>query len=225
MTPMEMVNKNLYVYCDGNPIIKLDNTGHFGITAAIGVMLVGGVIGAGISAAFTAGTQYYQTGDINMKSVAVSALSGFISGVAAGSPLGLAEQVAVGTIIGGLSYLADCKVNSIPVDETNLAVAMFGGGLSGFIGGKGANVDNSLVETIQKSERVIARYSKQGETKFAKKMISRATETIKYTIKSTVTSGSVRFTAGMGASWAIGRYFSRSGYSTTKSIRAIPLLK
>ena len=28
MTPMDLVNKNLYVYCDGNPMIRIDITGN-----------------------------------------------------------------------------------------------------------------------------------------------------------------------------------------------------
>ena len=43
MTPMELVNKNLYVYCDGNPVIRIDDRGSLWWVAPL--------VGAGIGVA------------------------------------------------------------------------------------------------------------------------------------------------------------------------------
>jgi hypothetical protein len=43
MTPMELVNKNLYIYCDGNPVIRIDERGSLWWVAPL--------VGAGIGVA------------------------------------------------------------------------------------------------------------------------------------------------------------------------------
>ena len=48
MTPMDLVNKNLYVYCDGNPVIREDSKGTFWLPLL--PMLIGAGIGAAIGA-------------------------------------------------------------------------------------------------------------------------------------------------------------------------------
>ncbi len=86
VTPTALTDKNLYSYCDNNPITRADDDGEFWIT--VGIMAVGGLIGAGVSAVASAVTQYRMAGSINWKSVAVSAAGGFVSGAIAASPLG-----------------------------------------------------------------------------------------------------------------------------------------
>jgi RHS repeat-associated protein len=43
-TPTALTDKNLYLYCDNNPVMRVDEDGEFWVE--LGIMAVGGVIGA-----------------------------------------------------------------------------------------------------------------------------------------------------------------------------------
>ena len=68
----------------------MDPSGRSGIT--IGIMAVGGLIGAAISTVSFIVTQQMMAGTINWKFVGIAAATGFISGLVATSPLGLLGQ-------------------------------------------------------------------------------------------------------------------------------------
>ena len=76
--PQELYNKNLYAYCDNNPIIREDVQGYFPIPC-----IVGAVVGAAVS-----GFSYVLTsgGEIDGVELAKSCLIGAVSGALA--PLG-----------------------------------------------------------------------------------------------------------------------------------------
>ena len=83
--------QNVFAYCGNNPVSREDTKGNTSVT--LGLALVGGIIGAAISAASSAVTQYVFTGSVNWKSVGVATVSGFISGAIATSPIGLIGQM------------------------------------------------------------------------------------------------------------------------------------
>ena len=83
--------QNVFAYCGNNPVSREDTKGNILVT--LGLALVGGIIGAAISAASSAVTQYVFTGSVNWKSVGVATVSGFISGAIATSPIGLIGQM------------------------------------------------------------------------------------------------------------------------------------
>ncbi|MBQ1189939.1 MAG: RHS repeat-associated core domain-containing protein, partial [Lachnospiraceae bacterium] len=163
----DLYDKNLYAYCDNNPVMRKDLNGQVWIT--VGIMAVGGIIGGVIGAVSSAVTQNALTGTINWKSVAVAGGAGFVSGAVAASPLGLGWQMGIGAGIGAASYLADCGVNkkSVAVDE--LIVATAGGLASGYIGGPGANQHMALTRTIQTSIKTTTRMSTRKATTYAAK--------------------------------------------------------
>ena len=166
----DLYDKNLYAYCDNNPVMRKDLNGQVWIT--VGIMAVGGIIGGVIGAVSSAVTQNALTGTINWKSVAVAGGAGFVSGAVAASPLGLGWQMGIGAGIGAASYLADCGVNkkSVAVDE--LIVATAGGLASGYIGGPGANQHMALTRTIQTSIKTTTRMSARKATTYAAKQIA-----------------------------------------------------
>ena len=92
-TPGANTDKNLFTYCDNNPIVRADDEGDFWNYVAGGI--IGGVIG-GISAAISGG---------DWKSVALSAAVGAVSGVIAASGLGFAAQTILGAVLSGGSNL------------------------------------------------------------------------------------------------------------------------
>lgn len=213
MTPMDLVNKNLYVYCDGNPINKIDCFGSFAIPITIGIMLVGGAVGAGISAVGSALTQKGFNGEINWKSVAIAAGSGFITGAIAASPVGLIGQIVTGMAVGGGAYVADSIVNDNKFDILDFSVSVAGGGISGRIGGAGANQNYALSNVIKVSSKTISRFAAKATLKYEAKRLSRELLWRNKTLCDSAIRTSIRFAAGIGVSAGLtagtARYKSR----------------
>ncbi len=69
-TPMALTDKNLYAYCDKNPIVRVDSNGKFWHI----------IIGAAIGAVSSITAQVISGQDINWTKVGISAASGAISG-------------------------------------------------------------------------------------------------------------------------------------------------
>ena len=197
----DLHDKNLYAYCDNNPVMRKDLNGQVWIT--VGIMAVGGVIGGVIGAVSSAVTQNALTGTINWKSVAVAGGAGFVSGAVAASPLGLGWQMGIGAGIGAASYLADCGVNkkSVAVDE--LIVATAGGLASGYIGGPGANQHMALTRTIQTSIKTTTRMSTRKATTYAAKQIASTKAWRNNVLTVNAMGSSARFAAGTGFSNAL----------------------
>jgi RHS repeat-associated protein len=76
--------------------------------------------------------------------------------------------MAIGGVIGGASYIADCKVNQKPMMVDELFVATAGGAISGAIGGSGANEHLALTGAIKTAKQTITRMSAiEGSAGFA----------------------------------------------------------
>ena len=176
MSPTSLNNKNLFAYCDNNPVSRKDVAGGCWITSALitgGLMLAGGVIGAAINVVTSIGIQTWNDGEVNLKSLAVAAGSGFISGAMAASPLSIGWQIGGGAVVGAVSYAVDCKVNDKPVEGDELFFAAVGGGISGAIGGSGANEHLELTKDIMESLDHVAELSlKKVVTCTAKRIIA-----------------------------------------------------
>ena len=189
---------NLFAYCGNAPISRSDANGGFWLT--VGIMAIGGVIGAAVSAVSSAVTQQALTGTVNWKSVGVAAATGFVSGAVAASPLGIQGQKIAGGIIGGLSYVADCYVNDKPLklDDAMLAVGM--GYFSGKIGGAGANENMMLTDSAHRTMQVITREAHRANQEYAQKAKARAIGYCINLFEFTTWEASVRFAIGTGVS-------------------------
>ncbi len=191
-------DKNLFAYCDNNPVMRKDDGGQFWLTSTIGVMVIGGLIGAGISAISSAITQQALTGSINWKSVGVAAASGLVSGAIAASPLGLVGQQIAGGIIGGVSYAADCYVNNRKIKLDEAAIAVGFGVISGRIGGNGANHKNAITTSARNLDALVAREANRANQAYAQKAIASATRYCYNKIGLAAWSSSIKFAAGQG---------------------------
>ena len=212
-----LYDKNLYAYCDNNPVMRKDLDGQCWIT--VGIMAVGGVIGATFSAVGSAVTQQSLTGTVNWKSVAVAAASGFISGAVAASPLGIGWQIGIGAGLGAVSYTADCKVNKQVVTVDDLAFSALAGGVAGFVGGPGVNQDMVLTKTIQTSIKTVNRMATRKCTAYAAKRIAATTAWRNNILIVSALGGSARFAAGIGISNGL-----TSGWTRIRS-RVLKLFK
>ena len=193
----DLNDKNLYAYCDNNPVMRVDTGGQIWIT--LGIMAAGGGIGMVIGAASSAITQYMFNGEINWKSVGVAAVGGFVSGAVAASPLGLTGQIGVGAAVGAVSYVAGCKVNGSALKVDELAVSAAAGAVSGGIGGSGANQYKALSNTIKTASKTTARFTRlistKGSASLAAKRIAEAKMWRDTVLKGTTWISSIKFAA------------------------------
>lgn len=136
-TDSGVVDKNLYTYCDGNPVMRKDNDGELWQVAAA-------LIGAGIGAAFEVGSQIiagdvHSIKDIDFVKVGVSAVNGAVTAVA--GPV-------AGTIVSGISatYLSARDGNSFSRCVADGAVSA---GLTFFCGKGAFSTGNELVQNAK----------------------------------------------------------------------------
>ena len=208
----DLNDKNLYAYCDNNPVMRVDTGGQIWIT--LGIMAAGGGIGMVIGAASSAITQYMFNGEINWKSVGVAAVGGFVSGAVAASPLGLTGQIGVGAAVGAVSYVADCKVNGSALKVDELAVSATAGAVLGRIGGSGANQYKALSNTIKTASKTTARFTRlistKGSASLAAKRIAEAKMWRDTVLKGTTWISSIKFAAGTGTSNVIAQLWTKA---------------
>ena len=208
----DLNDKNLYAYCDNNPVMRVDTGGQIWIT--LGIMAAGGGIGMVIGAASSAITQYMFNGEINWKSVGVAAVGGFVSGAVAASPLGLTGQIGVGAAVGAVSYVADCKVNGSVLKVDELAVSAAAGAVSGWIGGSGANQYKALSNTIKTASKTTARFTRLISTKGSASLAAKRTAEAKMwrdtVLKGTTWISSIKFAAGTGTSNVIAQLWTKA---------------
>ena len=206
-TPNALTDKNLFAYCDNNPVSRKDPNGGFWVT-----MVIGGLIGTAISAISSAVTQQALTGTVNWKSVGVAAATGFVSGAIAASPLGLAGQMIAGGVIGGLSYAADSYVNDneMKLDEALLSVGM--GVVSGLIGGAGANKKMVLSNAAKSAKQTIAREGRRANQQYAQKVIASTISARNSMFSSTALNSSFKFAVGSGVSNGVTGIYSSLGW-------------
>ena len=77
-TPLALTDKNLFAYCDNNPVVRKDSSGKFWLQ--LGATIVGGLISAGMEL----GSQLAsgkKLSEVNWKSVAIEGASGAATGL------------------------------------------------------------------------------------------------------------------------------------------------
>ena len=165
-TPTDITDKNLYSYCDNNPIVRADVDGDFWH------IVIGAAVGGAVSAAFSAITQYKDNGNVNFAVVGVNFLSGAISGGVAMTGIGLAGSIAVNAALGGGNYIAEQVIKGEKIDIGDAAISTVVGGISGAIGGKGAN-GKSLSQAYKSAAKGIERENRRKNIKYAVKQMAR----------------------------------------------------
>ena len=193
-TGTDSVSTNMFAYCNNCPIFLHDETGEFGFIT-LGIMAVGGLIGAAVSAATSAITQYATTGEVNWGSVGVAAASGFVSGALSSSPLGQTAQIIGSAILGGVTYLADCAVNHDKPTVLGVLGNVALGAVSGKISGPGANEHKVLTNAIESTKKTIKREVRRANQKYAKKAIASAAYSLRNTVATQGGEGAVRYLA------------------------------
>ncbi len=131
---MALTDKNLYAYCDNNPVTRKDTGGEFW------TIVSGAIIGAVISTGVEVGLQLATGGDIDVFNIGLAALGGAAGGALAATGLGYVGQAFGNAIISGVSEAVsqirsgNRDFGSIAINSCKTAVI---GAASVAIGGKG----------------------------------------------------------------------------------------
>ena len=182
----DLYDKNLYAYCDNNSVMRVDSSGavwHLAVGATVGVATQ---FIADVGIGLATGNSF---GEI-MKSLSpVDYVSAAIGGAIAASGIGFAGAVVSNAALGGTTYLANCSYKGVEANAKDFVVSTAIGGVSGAIGGSGANGKN-MRGVYSRSKQVI------NSTKSARKT---AMYTAKVTaVKKNTAVSSVRtFAAGI----------------------------
>ena len=152
-TITEFFDKNLYAYCDNNPVARKDDGGE------IWNILIGATVGAVVGAVVEAATQLiddpdsWKTGEF-WGHVGIAAGIGAISGGLAASGAGLASQVVTNAVLGAASATVNAAIDGEKKVSGYISKATEGavfGAIGGRLGGKGTaskHITNSFKRVI-----------------------------------------------------------------------------
>ncbi len=169
-TPMALTDKNLYAYCDNNPVMRVDDGGEFWHIA------IGAVIGAAVGAVAKVITNV-ATGQDWSDGVGLAALSGAASGALAATGVCMVGSIVGNAVISGASNAANQVIENKGFGNFNwdsVLVDATIGGLAGAIGGKGFGTNHLKTTSKQLTKRVTNAFSHNGvkaATKETKKAV------------------------------------------------------
>ena len=161
----DLYDKNLFAYCDNNPVARVDYGGEYW-QLIVGAAALGGLI----SGTYSAVTQYIETGEINWYVVGVNAASGTISGALSATNIGLGAAVGINAALNVVTYTSEQLIRKEEITFEGIVKSAVSGAFGGLIGGKGANV-KSLETTWKTASKQITRETRRANEKYAAKRI------------------------------------------------------
>lgn len=147
----DLYDKNLYAYCDNNPVMRVDSSGavwHLVVGAAVGVATQ---FVADVGIGLATGNSF---GEVIASLSPVDYVSAAIGGAIAASGIGVAGAVVANAALGGTTYLANCSYKGVEANTNDFIASTAIGGVAGLIGGSGANGKN-MRGVYRRSKQVI----------------------------------------------------------------------
>ena len=144
--------KNLYAYCDNNPVGRVDGDGKFWHLIAGAAIGIGTQYIADVVSNLHSGKSFLDS--LKPSSSIVDYGSAAIGGALAATGVGSVTSAVVNAALGGTTYLLDCDLKGEKPSAANWAVASGIGLGAGFIGGSGANT-KKLVGITKASQRLL----------------------------------------------------------------------
>ncbi len=146
-----VTDKNLFLYCDNNPVVRADKSGN------VWNVVIGAVVGGVVSGAISAVTSYMQTGSVDLGSVLINTAVGAVSGLIAATGLGVFAQAGLTAAVSGAGNFAE-QVYTKGIKGVNgkdvVCSALVGGGTSllGSAAGKliGGKLEKAGIELLNK---------------------------------------------------------------------------
>lgn len=161
----DLYDKNLFAYCDNNPVARVDYGGEYW-QLIVGAAAIGGLI----SGTYSAVTQYIETGEIDIRVVLANTASGAISGALSATNIGLGAAVGINAALNVVTYTSEQLIKKEEITFEGIVKSAVSGAFGGLIGGKGANV-KSLETTWKAASKQITRETRRANTKYAAKRI------------------------------------------------------
>lgn len=153
-------------------------------------MAIGAFIGAVISATISIVDQAQSGEGIDIGVVVINAAAGALSGALAASGAGLIASVAGNSVISAATYIGEQSVKGETVNPEVLLLTTAAGGVSGAIGGKGAN-GARLIGVNKTAKRVL-------KTTVSPKKIAMYSAK-KLSIRRTVVESGMRYLSGVAS--------------------------
>lgn len=134
---VNLSDKNLFLYCDNNPITRRDDDGELWVSLAIGA-------GVGVATQLVADFSIGIASGSSFKEIAASLspidyVSAAISGALAATSISTAGSVIANAILGGATYRVNCSYKGVDPNVGELITATAIGAVSGRIGGAGVD--------------------------------------------------------------------------------------
>lgn len=174
----DLYDKNLYIYCDDNPVIRIDSSGavwHLAIGAAVGVATQ---FIADVGFGLVSGSSF---GEVMSSLSPVDYVSAAIGGAIAATGIGTIGAIAANAALGGATYFADCSYKGVTANEKGFITSTVIGGVSGYVGGRGAN-GKKLRGIYSRSKQVInTTKSARKKAKYTAKITDVKKEVVKNT--------------------------------------------
>ena len=155
-------DKNLYAYCDNDPISRADNSGEFWHIVA------GAAAGGIISGIASAISQWTLDGEIDWRTVGTATLSGMASGALAATGVGLVGQILGNAAISMANSAADQIIENQGFNNFSTGKMIIDGvigGVSGKMGGAGVGnitLDRAAKLMNQNAIRALKNGTKNG---------------------------------------------------------------
>lgn len=175
-----------YSYCGNNPTCRSDSYGNVWLTT-IGIIAIGGLIGGAVSAVSTACIDKAVNGSVDWKSVAISAVSGFVDGAISASPLGPGVKIALGVAVDVVTYCVE-------TDDFNWREMAFDVGVSfafNLIGSKKMSFYDELNDTLSFSRKKIEREARRQNQSYSRKAVNAVNSYTNQRITSIITKESI----------------------------------
>ncbi len=180
-TPGEFTDKNLFAYCDNNPVMREDNGGEFWN------IVVGGIVGGVVGGIVAAVDSYKNTGKVDVFKTVVGVVGGAASGVVAASGLGWIAQAGISASISAASNVANqgydiAKSDSLTYRDFSIkqtAMEAINGGITSAIGsGLGALTGKYITKTSEIAKTYFDNYLNKQFSAGIRKSIGRSSSAL-----------------------------------------------
>ena len=171
-------DKNLFAYCDNNPITRIDANGgwwHVVIGAAVGVIAQ---YATDVTINLRQGKSFINA--LSPRSSLVDYDAAAISGALAATGIGMGASISANAAISGIAYLSNGSIYGSEITLSGFVEATVAGAAAGVVGGKGAN--GAKLRGITKTSRAVLK------TAVSQKKVAMYTKKIASVKKDVVTS-------------------------------------
>ena len=138
-------NKNLFAYCDNNPLIRNDDSGDCWFLANMGVYAAGACIGiatqyiCNVGCSLSKGESLIKALNPFSSSSGIDYAAAAISGAIATTKISCMGSAVVNGLLGGMAYSLNCEMNGVKTDPFQFGLSVGIGVISGFVGRDGAD--------------------------------------------------------------------------------------